>query len=73
MKVAIEVNKYTNSLYLTPIETNRKIKNKKIENVHIISGGGSGQDIINFLYTENISMSLGELNVGDTDWSHGRK
>ena len=72
MKVAIEANKYTNSLYLTPIETNRKKKNKKIEKVHIISGGGSGQDIINFLYTENVNMSLGVLNVGDTDWSHGK-
>lgn len=72
MKVAIESNKYTSSLSITPIETNRRVKNKKIENVHIISGGGSGQDIINFLYRENVNMSMGVLNVGDTDWAHGK-
>lgn len=72
MKVAIEKNKYTDTIHLTPIEIKEKKKNLKANKVHIICGGGSGQEIINKLYTEGYELSLGVLNVGDSDWEHGR-
>ena len=72
MKVAIEKNKYTDTIHLTPIEIKEKNKNLEDNRVHIICGGGSGQEIINKLYAEGFELSLGVLNVGDSDWEHGR-
>lgn len=72
MKVAIEKNKYTDAPYLTPIEIRKKQNNSRIKKIHIISGGGSGQEVINKLFYEGYSLSLGVLNVGDSDWNHGK-
>ena len=72
MKVAIEKNKYTDTIHLTPIEIKEKNKRLTHNKVHIICGGGSGQEIINKLYTEGYELSMGVLNVGDSDWEHGR-
>lgn len=71
LNVAIEKNKYTNTTYLTPIEI-RKRPDETMKKVHIISGGGSGQDVINKLFCNGFELSLGVLNVGDTDYSLGR-
>lgn len=72
MTVAIEKNKYTDTIHLTPIEIKEKNKNLINNKVHLICGGGSGQEIINKLYSEGFDLSLGVLNVGDADWEHGR-
>lgn len=72
MNVAIEKNKYTDTIHLTPIEIKEKNANLYHNRVHIICGGGSGQEIINKLYTEGFELSLGVLNVGDADWEHGK-
>ena len=72
LKVAIEKNKYTDTTYITPIEIrNQESINSKTK-IHIISGGGSGQEVVNKLYLEGYDLSLGVLNVGDTDWNHGK-
>ena len=72
LKVAIEKNKYTNSTYLTPIEIRARIDNQDMKKIHIICGGGTGQEVINKLYFEGYKLSLGVLNVGDSDWSLGK-
>lgn len=72
MNAAIEKNKYTDTIHLTPIEIKEKNANLYHNRVHIICGGGSGQEIINKLYTEGFELSLGVLNVGDADWEHGK-
>lgn len=72
LKVAIEKNKYTNSTYLTPIEIRPRIDNQDMKKIHIICGGGTGQEVINKLYFEGYKLSLGVLNVGDSDWSLGK-
>jgi iron complex transport system ATP-binding protein len=38
----------------------------------VISGGGSGQDLINVLYHRGYQLSLGVLNAGDTDWQYAK-
>lgn len=68
----IEKNKYTDSLYLTPIDIKRRKEDKKSKKVHIISGGGTASETINRFYKEGFSLSLGVLNVGDSDWEHGK-
>lgn len=72
IKVAIEKNKYTDTIHLTPIEIKKKKINPISSKIHIICGGGSGQEIINTLYMEGFELSLGVVNVGDSDWEHGR-
>lgn len=71
LNVAIEKNKYTNTTYLTPIEIRRR-PDETMKKVHVICGGGSGQDAINKLFCNGYKLSLGVLNVGDTDYSLGR-
>lgn len=71
IKVAVDINKYTNSPYLTPIEKTKNPKCSGIK-VHIISGGGTGQKIVNRLYSEGYNITMGVLNVGDSDWSLGK-
>ena len=46
------------------------LKNKKI---HIICGGGSAVDTINLLYNSNAGLSLGILNIGDSDHLTAKK
>lgn len=72
MKVAIEKNKYTDTVHLTPIEIKEKKRKSGFNRVHLICGGGSGQEIINKLYSQGFDLSLGVLNIGDSDWEHGR-
>lgn len=72
LNVAIEKNKYTNSTYLTPIEIRKRIDGSALKKIHIICGGGTGQEVINKLYYEGFKLSLGVLNVGDSDWSLGK-
>jgi iron complex transport system ATP-binding protein len=72
MDVAIEKNKYTDTIYLTPIEMKKSNKDSLLNKIHIICGGGSGQETINKLYSEGLRLSLGVLNIGDSDWEHGR-
>lgn len=40
--------------------------------VHVVGGGGSGQALMEFLYTEGFEVSAGVLNVGDSDWEAAR-
>lgn len=72
LKVAIEKNKYTNTTYLTPIEIRARGDRNNIKKIHVISGGGTGIESINKLYLEGYKLSLGVLNVGDSDWSLGK-
>ncbi|MBU5437857.1 ABC transporter ATP-binding protein [Tissierella sp. MSJ-40] len=72
LNVVIDRNKYTNSLYLTPVEIKKRIPKKQTETVHIICGGGTGAEVINRLYDEGFNLTLGVLNVGDSDWQHGK-
>ncbi|TFZ40376.1 ABC transporter ATP-binding protein [Soehngenia longivitae] len=67
-RAIVELNKFTNSLFVTPIELKKREKNTSFPSIHLIAGGGSGQVIISRLLKEGIDLSVGVLNVGDSDW-----
>ncbi len=67
-RAIVELNKFTNSLFVTPIEVKKREKNTLFPSIHLIAGGGSGQVIISRLLKEEIDLSVGVLNVGDSDW-----
>lgn len=68
----IEKNKYTNSLYLTPINIKKKVQKTNLKKIHIISGGGTASELINRFLKEEFLISLGVLNIGDSDWEHAK-
>lgn len=68
MRAIVELNKFTNSLFITPIEPKKRDKNASLPSIHLIAGGGSGQIIMSRLLKEGIDLSVGVLNVGDSDW-----
>ncbi len=69
LNVIIEKSKYTDTPYLIPLEVRPRLDKNEIKKVHIISGGGTGQQVINKLYYEGHKLSLGVLNIGDSDWN----
>ncbi len=72
MRAAVERNKYTGHISVIPLEVNKRIRSEMNIKIHVISGGGSGQDLINVLYQRGYQMTLGVLNAGDTDWQYAK-
>jgi iron complex transport system ATP-binding protein len=46
----------------------RPAKRKIFNHVHVICGGGGGERLLNYLSQRNYEVSVGILNIGDTDW-----
>lgn len=69
LNVIIEKSKYTDTPYLIPLEVRPRLDKNEIKKIHIISGGGTGQQVINKLYYDGHKLSLGVLNIGDSDWN----
>jgi iron complex transport system ATP-binding protein len=72
MRAAVERNRYTGHISVIPLEVNKRIRSELNIRIHVISGGGSGQDLINVLYHRGYQLSLGVLNAGDTDWQYAK-
>lgn len=73
IREVFNINVYINGNPLTGkpyIYTVSGISKPKIESkVHIICGGGSGQELIRVLFSKGFKLSTGVLNIGDTDWA----
>ncbi|SDK69849.1 heme ABC transporter ATP-binding protein [Natronincola ferrireducens] len=70
MEMIVDRNVYTGALQVLPLSTTktsyqRKTKEKKL---HIVCGGGVGKELIQSLYDEGYTMSIGVVNIGDSDW-----
>lgn len=73
MDIIVNENPYTNSPYIIPIshrKKNNKVSRKKI---HIICGGGTGEEVIRKLELNGYKISLGVVNIGDSDWKLGKR
>lgn len=56
-------------LLITFGKVGEKLNRKKfIDKVHVICGGGSGENILMFLEKKGYEVSCGVLNIGDSDW-----
>lgn len=72
MRVAVETNRYTGNVTVTPIEIKRRLKGSEKRRIHIIGGGGTSLELMHRLNQEGHELSLGVINVGDTDWQHAK-
>ena len=72
MRVAVDTNRYTGNVAVTPIEIKRRLKGTERRRIHIVGGGGTSLDLLNRLNQEGHDLSLGVINVGDTDWQHAK-
>jgi iron complex transport system ATP-binding protein len=57
----------TNTLYVTPYESERKPSTRNVT-VHVICGGGSGTYLMKILLDNGYNVTAGVLNVLDTDF-----
>ena len=72
MKVVVETNRYTGHVTVTPIEVKRRLLGSERKRIHIIGGGGTSLELMNTLNQEGHYLSLGVINVGDSDWQHAK-
>lgn len=64
--VDVEVSALTNKPYIYAIKRHAIKKNGK--RVHVICGGGSGNELISGLVNAGYDVSAGVLSIGDLDW-----
>ncbi|MFZ7132732.1 MAG: ABC transporter ATP-binding protein [Eubacteriales bacterium] len=68
MEMIVRENKILRKREIIPL---RVIKDKNIESnrkIHVVSGGGSGEEILERLKSKGFSVTAGVLNQGDSDW-----
>ncbi|MDW7668607.1 MAG: ABC transporter ATP-binding protein [Bacillota bacterium] len=66
MEMLIRENKLLNYKEIVPLRVNRDV-NKKDKKIHIICGGGTGEYIIEKLFSEKYDLSCGIIHDGDSD------
>ena len=74
LNIIVEENPYTDSIYIVPLSLNNYIdQNEKKSRIHVIAGGGTGGEILSKLEEKGYNISIGVINIGDSDWQLGRK
>ena len=66
MEMLIRDNKLLNYKEIVPLRINKNIE-KKNKNIHIICGGGTGEYIIEKLFSHKYEISVGIIHDGDSD------
>jgi len=67
--VVVSENAMTGAPHITPISALMSRKYRKHDlKIHLICGGGSGMRIMRLLAIEGYQVSVGVLNIGDTDY-----
>lgn len=66
MEMLVRNNKLLSCTEIVPLRVRKSAEPKNV-NVHIICGGGTGEYIIEKLYSERYNISCGIINEGDSD------
>jgi len=65
--VVVKNNPITDSIYVVPLDKAEKISSNSRPKAHVICGGGSGSPLLNRLKKNRFHISVGVLNMLDTD------
>ena len=68
MEMVIRKNKMLSTKEVVPIRVIKSKAKIKSTHVHVICGGGSGEQILESLKSNGFEVSCGVLNKGDSDW-----
>lgn len=67
--MVVRNNKLTESLEIVPLRKMKKTENlHQNRRIHVICGGGSGENILEELRNRGYSVSCGVVNIGDSDY-----
>jgi len=68
MEMIIRQNKVLSVKEIVPIRVMKEKQNVKKARIHVICGGGSGQQILERVNSLGFEVTCGVLNRGDSDW-----
>lgn len=67
--MVVRNNKLTESLEIVPLRKIKKTENTNQERkIHVICGGGSGENVLEELRNRGYSLSCGVINISDSDY-----
>jgi iron complex transport system ATP-binding protein len=72
ISVIVEPNPFSGAPRVTPVSKPKMVQSRVPKTVHVICGGGSGSDLIRRLLSRKIRVTLGVLNIGDSDYLIGK-
>ncbi|MBM7614410.1 heme ABC transporter ATP-binding protein [Alkaliphilus hydrothermalis] len=72
MEMIIQRNIYTNALEVIPLSLSAKKEKRTNKKIHLVCGGGTGKELLQHLLEEGYKVSMGVVNVGDSDWELGK-
>ncbi len=73
-EVIIKNNPLTDRPYIILMPKGEVVRrNGRHKKVHLICGGGSGKELIEYLAEQGYQLSCGVLNKGDSDWEVARR
>lgn len=73
MDMVIERNPYTNTLLIHPLGIKAKQPKSRNIKIHLVCGGGSGKEVVQGLLEEGYQITMGVVNMGDSDWELGEQ
>lgn len=68
MEMVVRNNNLLSTKEVVPIRVIKEHIHKHQKSVHVISGGGTGEQILEKLKSMGVELSSGVLNSGDSDW-----
>ena len=68
MEMIIRENKVISAMEIVPLRVIKENLNVKSTKIHVICGGGSGEQIIERINSLGFEVTCGVLNQGDSDW-----
>lgn len=68
MEMIVRENKILRKKEIIPLRVIKDNEASHVGKVHVISGGGSGEEILERLNSKGFTVSAGVLNQGDSDW-----
>jgi iron complex transport system ATP-binding protein len=72
ISVIVDPNPFSGAPRVTPVRKAGMVQSRASKTVHVICGGGSGSDLIRRLLSRGIRVTLGVLNMGDSDYLIGK-
>lgn len=72
VKVKVKYNWDNRRPVVIFINDDIQLKEQRTTKIHVICGGGEGKTLLKYLHKKGFNVTLGVLNIGDSDWNTGK-